>query len=191
MPFPSAQKAGRAEAEPDLSFQSPLLIKADRQKCTDIIVVTFRSHCKIRSLCYTIMLKTLSLSLQKAFKFLISCSTTTSEKDEQDGGNLSGCLLFAFLIIWRKGYQGRPSKRKFVYKTHLKCKLPKESKSHDRQPKSHFQKCWIHTFCYSTGNYTHSLLMEKQTSEMTSPQTFTYWAADMTKALCRDLQCTV
>jgi len=36
MPFPSAQTGGRAEAEPDLGFQSPPLINAVTQKCIDI-----------------------------------------------------------------------------------------------------------------------------------------------------------
>lgn len=145
-------------------------------------------------MCYTIMLKTLGLSPKRASKFLISCSTTASEKDEQDGGNLSGCLLFAFLIIWRKGYQEEHQRGNFYIKpiSSISGKIVTQGikKSYERQLKSHFQKCWIHTSCYFTGNYTHSLLLEKQTSEITSPQTFTYWADDMTKALCGDPQCT-
>lgn len=74
-------------------------------------------HCQIRSLCamcHTIVLKTLGLFPKIASKSLISYSTTASEKHEQDGGNPSGYLLFAFLI---KGYQEEQREKFYIKAT--------------------------------------------------------------------------
>lgn len=169
MPFPSAQKAGRAEAEPDLGFQSPPLINAVRQKCTDIYCHNIQRPLSHQvSLCY--VLYNHAENFRPFPQNSMQVSNFLQCKCIREGWTRwrESFWLPAFCLPnnLKKRLPGRVSKRKVVYKSHLKYKwlnsYPRGGGITWRIAKVSFSEMLkIHTSCYFIWNYRYSLLLEK------------------------------